>query len=298
MSSIRLTLAAVVLAAALAGCGQSAGDAASPDDSLPLIEQSLRPIRESPDGTWELSEGIIDGVAMPELEGLFLEVNGNEFTASGACNGFSGPFDGDIFSQMAGCLDEALDRNAIDELMIDAFGNGPNQQNNQLVFSTDNIRLVYDAFDVPSLAELFPQMADERYISENFVFGGLVDLPERAFPVGHTATDLGLHLAATDDFVALYWSTNNGAASVGFPLQTVARHSYAHELRDIDTYLGARAALIPDTVADEPELQDLGAIVNNVLVVDESIDRVTVTVARPDGGTFTLEIYPVTAPAG
>lgn len=296
MSSIRLALAAVALTSALVACGQPADDAASPDDGLPLIEQSLRPSRDSPDGTWELSEGVIDGVIIPELQGLFLEVDGNEFTAFGACNGFGGPFDGDIFSQMAGCLDESLDRNAIDELMIDAFGNGPDLQNNQLVFSTADIRLVYDAFDVPPLAELFPQMADERYVSDDFVLGAMVDLPETAMPVGHTATDVDLHLAATDDFIALYWSTNEGYASVSFPLQSIARRSYAHELHDIEDYLGVRAALVPGTVANSPELQALGVIENNVLVVDESIDQTTVSVTRPDGGTFTLEVYPLTAP--
>ncbi len=296
MSSIRLTLAAVALASALAACGQSTADPASSGDGLTLTDQSPRPIRDSPDGTWELSEGVVGGAIIPELEGLFLEVDGNEFTASGACNGFGGPFDGDIFSQMAGCLDESLDRNAIDELMIEAFGNGPKQQNNQLVFSTDDIRLVYDAFDDPPLASLFPQLAGQR--STDLVLGSMLELPETAFPVDHTATDLVLHLAATDDFVALYWSTNNGAASVGFPLQTVARHSYAHELRDIEGYLGVRAALVPDTVASAPQLQALGVIENNVLVVDEAIGRATVNVARPDGGTFTLEVYTVTAPTG
>lgn len=298
MSSIRFALAAVALVSALAACGHAAVDSASSSDGLTLTDQSLRPVRDSPDGTWEISEGVVDGLAVPELEGLFLEVDGNEFTASGACNGFGGPFDGDIFSQMAGCLDESLDRNAIDELMIEAFSNGPIQQNNQVVFSTDDIRLVYDAFDVPPLAGLFPQVADERYVSDDFVLGAMVDLPERAFPVGHTATDVVLHLAATDDFIALYWSTNEGAASVGFPLHSIARGSYAHELRDVEGYLGVRAALVPDTVASAPELQALGVIENNVLVVDESIDRATVTVARPDGGMFTLEVYSVTAPTG
>lgn len=294
MPSIRLALAAMTLACTLAGCGQTAGDAASSDASLQLIEEPVRPIRDSPDGTWELGEAVVDGAVIPELEGLFLEVDGNEFTASGACNGFSGPFGGDIFSELAGCLDESLDRNGIDSLMIEAFDNAPKLDGNQLVFTTDDIRLVYDAFDVPLLASLFPPLAGQR--STDLVIGAMLELPETAVPVNHPATDLVLHLGATDDFVALYWPTDLGASSVGFPLRSVARRSAAYELRDIEGYLGARAALVPDTVAGAAELQPLGVIENNVLIVDESIDRATVTVARPDGGKFILEIYPITAP--
>jgi len=308
----KLLATAAVLVAIVSGCASSSPeqtDAVSngsessstqtsssgendPDTTAP--EASPKPARLTPDGTWELITANVDGEPIDQLAGLFLEVTGEEFSAEGACNTFGGPFDGDIFSTLVGCLDETLDRNAIDERMIEALSNGPSLIDNQLVFNGPGVDLVYQPFDIPPLDQLFAVLTNPDFAadgSELFVdpeAGPL--LVDQLSRLDHPNPIVQFYLGTQGDLVSFHWSAENAGGSWGAELRTLSRRAYAHELHGRSGPIGVRVALIPDTVADAPELLALGLLENNVLVLDESVERGAFTVQRPDGGDFVLTV--------
>lgn len=288
---------ALLLVVSASACAASTPTiAASSDAEVSADGDSGRtPTRVGPDGTWELATLTLDGELIPEVVGLFLEVGGAEFGADGACNSFAGPFDGDIFSTLAGCIDDVpLDRNAIDERMKEALSNGPDLIDNQLVFVAPGVELVYQPFDVPAVGEAFAVLgntdlaADESELFIDPEAGPLV--VDKLVRLEHPTTTAQFHLSTRGDLISLHWSTESAGGSWGGELRMLSRRGYAYELQGRSGPVGLRVALIPDTLVGAPELLALGVLENNVLVLGDGIASGEVEVARPDGGSFVLTI--------
>ena len=231
----------------------------------------------------------VDGEAVPSAAGLFVEIVDDEFSAEGACNSFGGQFGGETFSNLMGC---AADREAIDQQMGEALTDGPDQvSETQLVFQASGVSLTYAAVVVPAPDELFSALnGPEANVSELFIDseGGPLDI-DRLIRLSHPSEDARFYLTTSGENLGFYWSSENAGGSWGVGSYPFAR-SWALELAGRDGPLGVRVALIPDTVADSPELQALGVLENNVLTLDDSIPAGEVTVSRPDDGLFTLTI--------
>lgn len=302
---------ALLLVVSASGCTSSTPTtAASSDTTASTISEPLSssdtegsaagdsgsaPIRVGSDGTWELASLTLDGELIPEVGGLFLEVTGAEFGAEGACNSFGGPFGGDIFSTLVGCIDDVpLDRNAIDERMKEALSNGPDLIDNQLVFVAPGVELVYQPFDVPTVDEVFAVLenpdlaADESELFIDPEAGPLV--VDELVRLEHPNATAQFHLSTQGGLISLHWSTESAGGSWGGELRTLSRRGYAYELQGRSGPVGLRVALIPDTFVGAPELLALGVLENNVLVLRDGIASGEVKVARPDGGSFVLTI--------
>jgi len=154
--------------------------------------------------------------------------------------------------------------------------------------------LVYDAFVVPQIESLFAALAHPELIAEiselnvdpesgPLRFDHVVRLP-------HSTPLARFHLATQDDLVCLIWSADEPGGYSCQVARSAATRSYAYELASRSGSIGLRVALIPDTVADDPELRALGVLESNVLVLDKSTTSGKVTVQRPDGGEFILTI--------
>ena len=97
-------------------------------------------------------------------------------------------------------------------------------------------------------------------------------------------------LATQGDGVCVHWSADEAGGDWCQAARSAATRGYAYELTGRFGSIGLRIALIPDTVADDPELRTLGVLESNVLVLDNSATSGRVTVQRQDGGEFILTI--------
>jgi hypothetical protein len=116
------------------------------------------------EGTWRFVSLQVDGEPFEIDQPLFMDITADGFYAATTCNWQSGEFGGDVMSTAMGCGDEAAA--AGEAYMRQAFDRKPIERDGQLVLENGDVRLVYEAYDVPAPDDLFAVLAVVSWLAE------------------------------------------------------------------------------------------------------------------------------------
>ncbi len=225
------------------------------------------------DGTWLLLSLDVDGVPFAIDRPLFMDITSDGFSAATTCNSQSGDFGGDIMTTLMLCGDEVA--TAGESYMRQAFETKPVQRDGRLVFESGNVRLVYEAFDVPPPGELFailddPTLSvDETELPPEAATGTAPPDFESLIPVASPTREVELFLGQFGEHICVVYGTSTAMDKSCTEPRFAAIQAVAASIPIYGQPL-LRVALIPDRFAVAAAArQDLGRYETNMLIVSD-----------------------------
>lgn len=222
-------------------------------------------------GTWRLVSLTVDGEPFEIDRPLFMDITEDGFRAATTCNWQSGQFGGQIMSTLMACGDETA--TAGETYMREAFNRNPVERDGQLVFDSDNVRLVYAAFDVPRPEELFAALGDpslsvdESELPSEQATGSVPPNYESLVPVASPTGEIEMFLGQLGGNICVVYATATAMD------KSCAEPRFAATIGvvvNIPIYgePQLRVALIPDRFASAAAARpDLGSYESNILIV-------------------------------
>ncbi len=269
------------MGALLAACGdagtESGSDAGAPESSL--TELSALPTSgtaatgDDPawEGTWRVVSLQVDGEPFDIDEPLFMDITADGFSAATTCNWQSGEFGGEIMSTAMGCVGDAAEG---ETYMRQTFDSTPIERDGQLVFENDNVRLVYERYDVPAPDDLFAVLGeptasvDESELPTESATGSVPPDYTALVPMASPSSEIDLFLGQLDDNICIVYGTATAMDKWCTAPRFAATQATAVDLPIYSQPL-VRVALIPDRFAAAAAARtDLGSYETNILIVN------------------------------
>lgn len=248
------------------------------------------------EGTWRFVSLQVDGEPFEIDQPLFMDITADGFNAATTCNWQSGEFGGDIMSTLLRCGDEAA--TASEAYMRQAFDREPIQTDGQLVFENGDVRLVYEAYDVPAPEDLFAVLGDptasvdESELPPEAATGSVPPDYASLIPVTSPSSEIELFLAQLDGNICIVYGTATAVDKSCTEPRFAATQARANNIPIYGQPL-LRVALIPDRFAAAAAGRpDLGSYESNILIVDDDAPAGRYVLVDDTGSEIALVIPP------
>lgn len=248
------------------------------------------------EGTWRVVSLQVGGEPFEIDQPLFMDITDDGFNAATTCNWQSGEFGGRIMSTLAACSDEAA--TAGESYMRQAFHSEPIEREGQLVFENGDVRLVYEAYDVPSPRDLFALLGDptasvdESELPPESATGSVPPDYVSLIPVASPSSEIDLFIGELGNSICVVYGTATAVNASCSEPRFAATRAAATNIPNYGRPL-LRVALIPDRFAAAAAARpDLGSYETNILIVHDDAPAGRYVLLDDTGAELALVVPP------